>query len=88
MDQYGEVIGDNGSVEDYLKIANYFECNNEHYNAGVFFMKAMEYTQVSTGHLFNGDFFLSLSLEILSQNLKCTRTSVILFLCAHYEVHL
>ena len=46
MDQYSEVIGDDGSVEDYLKIADYYERSNKHFNAGVFFMKAKEYARV------------------------------------------
>ena len=51
MDQYGEVIGDSGSIEDYLRIADYYERNSEHYNAGVFFMKGTEYTKVQYSKL-------------------------------------
>ena len=46
MDQYAGVIGDGGTAEDYLKLANYYEKHNEHFKAGVFFMKAEQYTKV------------------------------------------
>lgn len=46
MDRYGLIIGEDGMTEDYLKIAGYYERNNEHFKAGTFFMKAMEYSKV------------------------------------------
>jgi WD repeat-containing protein 19 len=43
MNQYADVLGDNASIEDYLKIAYHYEKTNDIFKAGVFFMKAREY---------------------------------------------
>ena len=48
MDQYSEVIGDDGSVEDYLKIAGYYERSNKHFNAGVFLKEYARVIQIQT----------------------------------------
>ena len=48
MDQYAEVIGEEASVEDYLRMAAHFKKNNEHLKAGQFFFKAKEYDKVRT----------------------------------------
>lgn len=50
MDRYGSIIGDDGTVDDYLRIATYYERNNEHFKAGTFFMKATEYSKVVHVH--------------------------------------
>ena len=48
MEQYAEVIGEDASVEDYLRIATHFKKNNEHFKAGQFFFRAGEYEKVAT----------------------------------------
>ena len=47
MDEYAEVIGDNGSIEDYLKIASYYHKSKSHFKTGVFYLKGQEYSKVS-----------------------------------------
>lgn len=47
MDEYAEVIGDNGATEDYLKIAFYYEKSDSHFKTGVFYLKGKEYSKVS-----------------------------------------
>ena len=52
MDHYAEVIGDDASLEDYLRVATYFEKNEKHFKAGVFYFKASQFAKA--GHLFSG----------------------------------
>ena len=53
MDEYAEVIGDNGATEDYLKIAFYYEKSDSHFKTGVFYLKGKEYSKVSLLFLVN-----------------------------------
>lgn len=46
MDQYAEVIGNEASVDDYLRMASHFKKNNNHFKAGHFFFKAGVYDKV------------------------------------------
>ena len=46
MDHYAEVIGAEATEEDYLKMAAYFEKNENHYKAGVFYFKASQFAKV------------------------------------------
>ena len=46
MEQYAEVVGDDASQEDYLRIAIYFQNNGDHFRAGRFFNKASDYVKV------------------------------------------
>lgn len=45
MDHYAEVIGADATEQDYLKIAAYFEKNESHFKAGVFYFKASQYAK-------------------------------------------
>lgn len=47
MDQYAEVIGNDASIDDYLRMASYFKNRNEFYKAGEFFFKAEVYDKVN-----------------------------------------
>ncbi len=47
MDQYAEVIGNDASVDDYLRMASHFRENNEHFKAGEFFFKAEMFNKVN-----------------------------------------
>ena len=58
MDEYAEVIGDNGSIEDYLKIASYYHKSNSHFKTGVFYLKGQEYSKVSIG-------FITIAMKML-----------------------
>ena len=46
MEQYAEVVGEDASREDFLRIAAHFQKNVDHFRAGQFFLKAREYAQV------------------------------------------
>ena len=46
MEQYAEVVGNDASCEDYLRIAAYFQKNVDHFRAGQFFHKAGDYVKV------------------------------------------
>ena len=52
MEQYAEVIGDEASIEDYLRMAAHFRKNNEHLKAGQFFFKAKEYDKVQCTYVY------------------------------------
>lgn len=45
MEQYAEVVGNDASCEDYLRIAAYFQKNVDHFRAGQFFHKAGDYVK-------------------------------------------
>ena len=46
MEQYAEVVGEEASQEDYLRIATHFVRKADHFRAGQFFHKAGEYARV------------------------------------------
>lgn len=46
MELYAEILGNDGSQEDYLRIANHFQKIVDHYRSGEFFHKAGEYAKV------------------------------------------
>ena len=46
MELYAEVMGDDGSQEDYRRIAAHFKKKVDHFKAGQFFHKAGEYKKV------------------------------------------
>lgn len=48
MEQYAEAIGDDATLEDYLRIATHFQRSGDHFKAGQFFFKAKDYSKVST----------------------------------------
>lgn len=47
MDQYAEVIGENGTIDDYQRVALYYERTNNYFKAGVFFLKCLDYKKVN-----------------------------------------
>ena len=47
MDKYSDIIGDSGTVDDYLQVASYYQLADNPFKAGIFFLKAKEYKQVS-----------------------------------------
>lgn len=48
MEQYAGIIGDKASVQDYSKIAKYFEAKGDFFKAGKFYLLAKSYGKVST----------------------------------------
>ena len=46
MDEYAEVIGNEASTEDYVRIARYFESLGNHFKAGQFFVKSRQHLEV------------------------------------------
>lgn len=46
MDEYAEVIGNEASNEDYVRIAMYFESLGNHFKAGQFFMRGKHHSEV------------------------------------------
>ena len=46
MDDYAEVIGDEATNDDYIRIALHFERSRCHFKAGKFFYQARHYSEV------------------------------------------
>ena len=46
MDDYAEVIGDEATIDDYIRIALHFERSGCHFKAGKFFYQARHYSEV------------------------------------------
>ena len=48
MQLYAEVVGEDSTTDDYLRIATHFQRVSDHLRAGQFFLKAREFTKVHT----------------------------------------
>ena len=46
MDEFADMIGNKASLEDYTKMAMYFESEGNHFRAGQFFLRGLHHSKV------------------------------------------